>query len=120
MNDDNFEKLRSISGRNKEVGEAAKKETAKKNLLNAIRKKFTTSLFGNISRFEQNFGRLWGFQKGRNEILSESEKRGREIWMKCRKSVLDFSNNLLRELEKELDNYCFEYLGYHFDFKVKE
>ena len=64
-----------------------------------ISKRMQTTFIGAISRFETEFGYLWGHEE---ESPSPEQQNKRNQWERLRKSILDHGNQQLRQLLKEI------------------
>jgi ribosomal 50S subunit-associated protein YjgA (DUF615 family) len=74
----------------------------------AVEKRLRTTFIGALARFEAAFGRLWGQGKPPGE-LTEHNRVALAAWEECRKQVLDFGNNQLRAVLKELPQFDVTY-----------
>ena len=56
-----------------------------------VAKRIESTFIGALVRIEQHFGFLWNHGE-EYENLTPNEKKWRNIWNKCRKSILDHGN----------------------------
>lgn len=70
----------------------------KKPIIKDIEKKFTTTIIGALSRFEESFGYLW-------ENDTEASQAYYQLWMNTRNNVLNHGNHQLRSALYELEKY---------------
>jgi hypothetical protein len=69
-----------------------------------LSKKVTTVNIGAIANFENYFGILWGHGKQEHE-LTEIEKEWKNIWLECRKAILDNGSSQIRLISQLLSGY---------------
>jgi len=60
-------------------------------------KKIQTTMIGAISKFEDNFGHLWGHFS--NDELSEEQEEFADLWDFTRNSILNQGNKQIRQLK---------------------
>lgn len=85
-------------------------------LLGIISKKIQTCFIGNIARFEEFFGRIWGHGKKR-EDCTPNELKWREVWNNCRNQILNFGNSHIRAIQNEIPQYEMTWKGFNYTFK---
>lgn len=83
-----------------------KNSTEVKSLNNAMsgvtQKKITTASIGQIASVEKFFGHLWGHNK---TDKTPEELEMYNVWLECRKEMLDKSNHQLRTWKLEFVDY---------------
>lgn len=104
---DHFEMLK-MARLAKKVNEKKHEAHDRENLKKHLKKKFTTTYIGAISKFEEMFGQLWGIGKDESR-LTEEERQWREIWDIVRTEILNNGNNQSRAACLEVDNYNIRY-----------
>ena len=94
------------------------KTYSKKQLLDNIQKKFTTTMIGALDVFEKMFGHLWGHGKHESD-LTQSEKEYRHEWEEARAAILNNGNNQARGAMDEISQHSVKKEKYRMDFVVK-
>lgn len=65
--------------------------------------KLETCFIGDLHKFEQEFGQLWGHGKEYSK-LTDVEKKWRQKWNECRTRILDHGNKQIRDMYRDLNN----------------
>jgi hypothetical protein len=89
---------------------------AKNKLKQDIKKKITTTMIGALSSFENRMGRLWGFHKSEEEILTPQEEKFLNLWLEIREEILDRGNAQIGAACANLDSYDIEPVKYKYTF----
>lgn len=92
-------------------------DDSKQRLKNIAATKLKTTFIGALSKFEENFGFLWGF--GSDEQLTEKQKEFLELWEICRTDILNNGNNQRRALLNEIEQQTVSWNRHHMDLPLK-
>lgn len=103
----------------KQNNEEKYRANCKKALKEHATTKLKTTMIGSLSKFESNFGFLWGHGKPVDE-LTEQELDFKEKWDATRNEVLNQGNNCLRSLMTEIDGYTVSFNKFEYNFTVKK
>lgn len=95
------------------------KDQSKKRLMQNLEKKFKTTMIGALSRFEKQFGFLWGHGKDPRDLTAK-EREFLELWTQTRTEVLDNGNNQLRIASEEVAQYTVAWEKYKAVFTFKD
>tara|TARA_R100000656_G_scaffold59835_1_gene46530 strand:+ start:695 stop:1069 length:375 start_codon:yes stop_codon:yes gene_type:complete len=115
--DEDFTSFKKASDRNKYKKEETYKDNSKRRLLNAIKKKFDTTIIGSLATFEEKFGELWGHGIPLTE-LDEDQLYWREVWADARSKILDNGNANLRASQNEIAQYTLSWNRYVTQFHI--
>ena len=116
---ENFDELRLQCNKRKQEEQEKFQDNSKRRLLNAIQKKFNTTIIGSLAVIEEFFGELWGH--GRNyDDLSEDEQHWRKIWATARSRILDNGNSNLRAAQNEIAQYTLKWDRYVIQLPIKK
>lgn len=108
--------LKSIHDKNKYKNDEKYKEHSKRRLIENIGTRLRTLMIGSLSRFEKEFGYLWGHNKSGIKTKEQIELSNK--WQKIRTEILDLGNNNIREAEKEIAQYTLSWNKYKTDFII--
>ena len=102
----------------KKIGQEKFQNNSRNRLMDAIKKKFDTTMIGALAAFEEEFGELWGDGLGIDQLtLDQLEER--ERWDRVRSKVLDNGNNQSRSAAEEISHYTVTFNKYVTKFVVK-
>jgi hypothetical protein len=90
---------------------------SKRRLVKNVATKFTTTMIGALSQFEQRFGELWGIDKDYHDLTPE-ERYWRNLWEEARAEILNNGNNQSRACQDEISQYTMTWDRYHTDFRM--
>lgn len=85
---------------NKQKEIERKNERDKSILMDYVRERMKTSMIRNLETFEKDFSYLWG---GHDGPTNRNERIFYSLWKKVRTDILDFGNNAIRDVTKELE-----------------
>lgn len=108
-------KLREVA---RKISEEKYKENSSKRLRIIMEKKFKTTMIGALARFEEGFGKLWGYNK--KESLTLEELEWFAIWESVRTEILNNGNNQVRSMIEELQQYTINWNRYQTTLIVKK
>lgn len=74
-------------------------------------------MIGALARFEKYFGSLWGYNKP-NDVLTDEERRWKDIWEVTRTEVLNNGNNQMRSAGEEISNYTIKFNKFKTEFEI--
>jgi len=89
----------------------------KKNLIDNINRRFTTSIIGALDSIQKDLGNLWGDNKPYKE-LNENQKAWREVWIDLRKTILDKGHSQARAAIADIESFDTS-LKYRYVFGLK-
>lgn len=110
--------LREMVQRRKELSEEQDellKDSDRVALFEFVKKKLKTIFIGDLASFEKRFGKLWGQDQFQ---LTDQQKKVRDIWKDTRKEILDRGNDFIKDIERELEAYEVDRVGYHYEFDL--
>lgn len=90
-----------------------KLEADKEKLQQIISKSMKTIMIGAIASIEEKFGDLWN-----SDQLSDEHRKLYDVFMECRKDILDKGNNQIRNCKAMMDGYTVEYSGFSITLPV--
>ena len=112
-------RFRADRAATKQGNEEKYKANCKRALKEHATTKLKTTMIGSLSKFESNFGFLWGHGKPADE-LTEQELEFRDKWDATRNEVLNQGNNCLRSLMTEIDGYTVSFNKFEYNFTIKK
>lgn len=110
-----MDRLQKFNNERKLKEEASNKVADKNRLREYLKKQMTTMMIGCLARFEEKFGELWGHGRSLEE-KTDDELDNSAIWKMCRESILDFGNDKINHMHKEISNYNVELTRYKYIF----
>lgn len=66
-----------------------------------VEKRLQTTMIGAISKFEDNFGHLWGHDIENEEDLTPAQLEYSDLWERTRNQVLNQGNAQIRNLKDD-------------------
>lgn len=99
----------------KKIRDEKYKLESKERLSRVLKKKIQTTMIGALSSIEENLSFLWETDNG---ILTEEQKKLKDIYQKIRSEILDKGNNQARNIDSELSQYDIEWLRYSIKIPV--
>ena len=102
----------------KKIGQEKFQNNSRNRLMDAIKKKFDTTMIGALAAFEEEFGELWGNGLDIHD-LDRDQLEERERWERVRSKVLDNGNDQARSAAEEISNYTVSLNRYVTKFIVK-
>lgn len=90
-----------------------KLEADKDKLQQVVSKAMKTIMIGAIASIEEKFGELWGSGQ-----MDEEQQKFYNVFMECRKDILDKGNNQIRNCKTLMDGYTVEYSGFSITLPV--
>lgn len=109
-------RLKMLHEQNKRKNEENYKEMSKRKLINNVSLRLRTVMVGAIVRFENEFGFLWGHNKGGPKTPQQIELYNK--WQKVRTEILDLGNNNIRDCERDIAQYTLTWNRYRTDFII--
>lgn len=70
-----------------------------------IEKRIQTTMIGAISKFENNFGYLWGHHLTDEDSLSPQQLDFSDLWETTRNEILNQGNNQIRQIKEDFYRY---------------
>lgn len=70
-----------------------------------IEKRMQTIMIGALSRFEENFGHLWGHYTDEDTPLTEAELSYADDWERTRNQILNQGNAQIRNTKEDFDKW---------------
>lgn len=107
-----------VSDRNK-YDKNVEKGSGKRRLNDVLKKLLTTLMIGSISEFEKHFGEDWGHGL-MDDQRTDDQLDDKAVWNQCREKIMDLGNKLIKDMNKELNNYNVESVKYQIKFYPKE
>jgi hypothetical protein len=119
MEQKDFNKLKKYTDERKLYDEKASKQVGRNKLSGSIKKNITTMMIGAIAAFEEAFGEDWGHGL-EDDQRTDEQLDDKIVWNQCRERIMDFGNDLIKRMERELNNYNVEALKYTIKFHQKD
>ena len=83
-----------------------------------IEKRIQTTMIGALSKFENNFGYLWGHHIKNEEDLSPQQLDFGDLWETTRNEILNQGNNQIRQVKEDFYRYGGEFKqNYFYNFR---
>ena len=109
-------RLKAIHEQNKKRNEERYKEVSKRKLIDSVTLRLRTVMIGALARFENEFGALWGHNKGGPKTQQQLDLYNK--WQKVRTEILDLGNNNIRDAERDIAQYTLSWNRYRTDFII--
>lgn len=68
-------------------------------------KRIETTMIGSLSKFENNFGFLWGHDIEDESLLSPEQIEFLDLWERTRNQILNNGNQQIRDLKDDFYRY---------------
>lgn len=93
--------------------------TEHERLIFHLKKRIETTMIGALSKFENNFGFLWGQNIENEEQLTREQIEFSDIWERTRNQILNQGNAQIRNLEDDFYKYGgFFKQNFNYSFRV--
>lgn len=119
MDNKDFNKLHNYTSERNKTYRNTDKNDGKRRLNDLLKKHMTTLMIGAIAEFEKSFGEDWGHGLV-DEERNDDQLDDKAVWNQCREKIMDLGNKLIKEVNKELNNYNVESVKYQIKFYPKE
>jgi len=121
MNNGNmhYDEQKKISELAKKISKEKFQSNSRNRLMDAIKKKFNTTMIGALAAFEEEFGELWGDGLDIDD-LTPNQLEERERWERVRSKVLDNGNDQSRSSMEEISHYTVSFNRYITKFIVTD
>lgn len=84
-----------------------------------VEKRLQTTMIGAISKFEDNFGYLWGHDIENEEDLTKEQIEFADAWERTRNQILNQGNAQIRNLKEDFYKWGGLFRqNFHYTFKV--
>ena len=70
-----------------------------------VEKRLQTTMIGALSKFEDNFGYLWGHNVENEEDLTPEQVEFYDMWERTRNQILNQGNNQIRNLKEDFSKW---------------
>ena len=70
-----------------------------------IEKRLQTTMIGALSKFEDNFGYLWGHDIDDETELTQSQQDFADLWERTRNQILNQGNQQIRNIKEDFYKY---------------
>lgn len=118
MYNDKYYDQKKISDYAKQASRDKFQNNSRTRLMNAMQKRFNTTMVGALVAFEDEFGELWGNGLDTEELTPEQLEE-RDHWEKVRARVFDNGNDQARAAMDEISNYTVSWNKYVTKFIIK-
>ena len=115
----NYNEQKKISELAKKISKEKFQSNSRNRLMDAIKKKFNTTMIGALAAFEEEFGELWGDGLDIDD-LTPDQLEERERWERVRSKVLDNGNDQSRSSMEEISRYTVSFNRYVTKFIVTD